>query len=48
MKTKKRVLSAGLTFAAAFVFELLVDNQVQIQKLTHQPLVEIQLLLTTY
>ena len=42
MNTKRSVLSAGLTFAFAFAFSCLADNQVQIQKLTHQPLVEIQ------
>ena len=46
MNTKKRVLGTGLTFATALL--LAACGKVQIQKLTHQPLVEIQLHLTIY
>ncbi|CRC29145.1 Uncharacterised protein [Streptococcus pneumoniae] len=47
MNTKRRVLSTGLTFVAALLLAA-SGNQVQIQKLTHRPLVEIQLHLTIY
>ena len=48
MKTKKRVLSAGLTFAAALFLAACGQFRFRYKKLTHQPLVEIQLLLTIY
>ena len=46
MTTKKRVLSAGLTFAAALLLAACGQSGSD-TKLTHQPLVEIQLHLTT-